>query len=661
MKRLPSCIPCIVARIARVAFVALAALGLAAGCGGQAPMPGPVPPPVARNAQYPPQLPDTTGWGVHVLALAQGNDGSLWAGSYAQGLFYLPPDTLRRWTQFAPDDDSTAIGSKFINSVAVASDSVIWYGSVGDGFGYTTNRGRTWHNWNSRRLGREWVYVAPSGIVARADTVYIATADGLRISRDGGRTWRCIQGVDTTIGGTPQREAGCSELLHVLPTKYLLSLAVGPDGAIWVGHLKGASVSHDDGRSWTQATGGGVEGQRVRALYVAYDSTVWAATETGIFIDSAGGSAFEPANITIPGMGAVPGGVRAFAQAGGEIPPIMATSYGMVARETADQYRIYYLPAGEIFRPASDIWAVTMVGPPYWPIGGAATGLNRVLAGESPTRPLELVPAAAPPEEPRHQWFRRPIDGGEGNPYIDATYRYGSTMAGNLQQHQGVEFNNPAGTPVHAVGDGVVVFAGKAEQGANTVAILHDRRLNGQYVFSTYFHNTELLVRAGQRVSEGDVISRVGNTGRAGNDHLHLEIHVAPTADSAAIVNAAERFPAYTRNPQLWIAPIPGTGIVAGRVVDSNGELVQGAQVHGLVQAYPEETPFSYAETYRDRAHGDPAYNENFAVGDIPPGDYVLGVDIEGKRVWRRVHVAAGRVTFVEFAPAPGRGLLILC
>jgi hypothetical protein len=73
--------------------------------------------------------------------------------------------------------------------------------------------------------------------------------------------------------------------------------------------------------------------------------------------------------------------------------------------------------------------------------------------------------------------------------------------------------------------------------------------------------------------------------------------------------------------------------------------------VYGLVLAYPEETPFLYAETYGDRAHADGAYNENFAVGGVQPGDYLLGVEIEGTKVWRRVRVQAGRVTFVEFSP----------
>ena len=38
---------------------------------------------------------------------------------------------------------------------------------------------------------------------------------------------------------------------------------------------------------------------------------------------------------------------------------------------------------------------------------------------------------------------------------------------------------------------------------------------------------------------------------------------------------------------------------------------------------YPEETPFSFAETYQDQAHPDPAYGEHFAVGDVPAGDLV--------------------------------------
>src|SRR5258706_6603901 len=166
-------------------------------------------------------------------------------------------------------------------------------------------------------------------------------------------------------------------------------------------------------------------------------------------------------------------------------------------------------------------------------------------------------------------------------------------MGGNFQQHQGVEFNNPDGTPVHAVGDGVVVFAGPAEQAANTVAIRHDRKFKGLFLFSTYYHNAQLLVSVGQRVKAGDVIALVGNTGRATNDHLHLEIHAVPVDSVQLIVDPNERYPKYTVNPELWIRPLPGTGILAVRGGDAQGRPAAQGGVDGLVKAEPPEGPLS--------------------------------------------------------------------
>jgi hypothetical protein len=117
------------------------------------------------------------------------------------------------------------------------------------------------------------------------------------------------------------------------------------------------------------------------------------------------------------------------------------------------------------------------------------------------------------------------------------------------------------------------------------------------------------------------------------------------------VVDPEVRYPPDTRNPQLWIEPLPGTGAIAGRVLDESGEPVPGARVYGVVKPEPRETPFSFAETYEDRAHPDPVFGENFAIGDVPAGEWVLGAEIGGRRVYRRVRVEPGRVTEVELRP----------
>jgi hypothetical protein len=633
--------------VIRRVVVVVAAAVLAAGCVGTAP---PARERTVLLTQPPPALPDTTGWGTHVLALERTRSGVAWVGTFGQGIHVLRP-RQEEWERIAPvEGDSASLSWGFVNSLAASGDTV-WYGTVGNGFGRSTDGGRTWRNWTFRELGPQWQYVAPNGVVLRGDTVYIATADGVRVSGDGGATWRCVGARGGTAGGAQQREDGCTERVAGLASKYVLALAVTPTGAIWAGHLAGISRSSDQGLTWTDVEFPGIEGQRVRAIRAQADSSVWIATERAVFVSPRRAGGFREVTIRVPGFDGLPGAPRAFAPSPGVLPPLIATSYGMLAQLSAGEYRLYYLGAGERYRPAGDIWSVMWWGPPFNPLAGSAAGLHRALAGELPMQgfipPGPITEAAAG----RHLWFERPIADADGNPYVDGSYLYGSTMGGNFQQHQGIEFNNPAGTPVRAIGPGVVVYAGAAEAGSNTVAIRHDRQLDGQHVFSTYYHNTSIAVSAGQRVEAGDVVARVGNTGRATNEHLHLEVHVAPSPDTALIVDPELRHPPHTVNPQLWLRPLPGTGVVAGVVFDGAGQQIPGARVYGLVQPYPSETPFSFVETYRDRARGSPAYGEHFAVGDVPAGEYALGVMIDGQRVWRRVRVADGQVTWVEFRP----------
>jgi hypothetical protein len=260
------------------------------------------------------------------------------------------------------------------------------------------------------------------------------------------------------------------------------------------------------------------------------------------------------------------------------------------------------------------------------------------------------------PRAPLTTWFARPV-GAADNEYIDQTYRYGSTMGGNFQQHQGIEFNNPDGTPVHAIGGGTVVWAGPAEAGALTVAIRHDSTIardeprDTLRIYSVYYHNSSLDVAVGDTVRAGQLIARVGHSGRATNDHLHLEMHAVPGDSTGLVVNPEQRYPPYSTNPELWITPLEGTGVVAGQVFDSAGAPLQQARVYGIRKLVPPETPFSFAETYGARAHAHPLYAEHFAVGDVPAGIWLLGVEIGGRRIYREVTVEPGRLTWVVFTP----------
>jgi murein DD-endopeptidase MepM/ murein hydrolase activator NlpD len=85
--------------------------------------------------------------------------------------------------------------------------------------------------------------------------------------------------------------------------------------------------------------------------------------------------------------------------------------------------------------------------------------------------------------------------------------------------HTGIDFDAPAGTAITAVADGVVSFNGERPGYGNVVEIDH-----GNGYMTRYAHNSRNVARVGQRVRAGDVIARVGATGRATGPHCHFEV-----------------------------------------------------------------------------------------------------------------------------------------
>jgi murein DD-endopeptidase MepM/ murein hydrolase activator NlpD len=84
--------------------------------------------------------------------------------------------------------------------------------------------------------------------------------------------------------------------------------------------------------------------------------------------------------------------------------------------------------------------------------------------------------------------------------------------------HHGVDIAAPAGTPIHAVAPGRVVFSGVKPGYGNLIEVEH----GGGWV-TRYGHNSKNLVNVGDQVDAGRRIGLVGRTGRASGDHLHFE------------------------------------------------------------------------------------------------------------------------------------------
>ncbi len=275
-----------------------------------------------------------------------------------------------------------------------------------------------------------------------------------------------------------------------------------------------------------------------------------------------------------------------------------------------------------------------------------------------PTPGAEPVSAWRPPLYPipwamssyDHFYFARPIAADQVNwPIPD--YRYGGVFFGPNIVHTGVDIPTPAGTPIMAAGAGTVVWAGWGlftETPTNdkdpyglAVAIRHDFGYNDQQLYTIYAHMSKVDAIVGQHVETGEVIGFVGSTGATTGPHVHFEV----------------RFPLnsffYTYNPELWIAPPQGWGILVGRVMDTKGKTLQRVEV----TLRSVETQKAYlVKTYSDQGaiNPDPYYNENLVLGDLPAGIYKVTLRYEDKNQQTWVEIFPGQVSYFTFTGEKG-------
>ena len=249
-----------------------------------------------------------------------------------------------------------------------------------------------------------------------------------------------------------------------------------------------------------------------------------------------------------------------------------------------------------------------------------------------------------------HLWFTRPFTD-EFATWGSWYYPYGTNNNGQYLWHRGSDIQNPELTPIVAVGDGTVVFADNdltrmigetTNFYGQAVMIQHSRGITfttidgSQPVYTLYGHIEKILVNEGDSVQTGQPIALVGQRGVALGPHLHLEVRLS--GDSYLD----------TQNPDLWVRPDPGYGIIAGRVVDVNGFYVP----QQLMTLYRAEAPSKFWRqtwTYPDHRYTpDPDLGETFTFPDVRAGNYIVKTSFDGKNYNIPVTVKNGEISFVS-------------
>lgn len=121
----------------------------------------------------------------------------------------------------------------------------------------------------------------------------------------------------------------------------------------------------------------------------------------------------------------------------------------------------------------------------------------------------------------RQEYFRSipnqwPVTGDITSPYGWRKSPFGGR---NKTFHDGIDIANDVGTEIIAAADGEVIFSGYQPVYGRTIIIDHG------YGFTTkYAHNSALLVEKGDKVKKGDVIAKLGSTGRSTGPHLHFTV-----------------------------------------------------------------------------------------------------------------------------------------
>lgn len=245
-----------------------------------------------------------------------------------------------------------------------------------------------------------------------------------------------------------------------------------------------------------------------------------------------------------------------------------------------------------------------------------------------------------------HFYLTRPVIIEEVNwPTSDFRYGFFDTKTNSL--HTGFDFVGEIGDPILAAGDGEVIFTGYGllkgtldmeDPYGIAVMIKHSFGFEGNTLYTVYGHLQKSLVEDGQMVKAGETIGTIGITGNTSGPHLHFEVRLQDGQDAAV------------QNPELWLAPPLGHGVLAGRIQTERGYFLASKNFSlKSLETGKVWKITTYSQNLINRHLNDDFFCENFVLYDLPEGSYEISTYYNYGFYKANIEIAPGAINFVTF------------
>ncbi len=300
----------------------------------------------------------------------------------------------------------------------------------------------------------------------------------------------------------------------------------------------------------------------------------------------------------------------------------------------------------------SDVFAESIENTPTLMVPNTPTPSEPIFSNEAPMpisdwgNPAYPVPMALTSKD--HFYFDRPLSISSTHK-LNIDYRYGYYYPEEDVVHTGIDIAGSLGDPVLAAAAGKVIFAGYGLlNGANdskdpyglAVMIRHSFSYEDYTIYTVYAHLKQVTVEKGDWVNSGEEVGKIGMTGNTSGPHVHFEVRIENSEGDKV------------QNPELWIAPLVGSGVLAGRVETTFGALMTTKNLWlKSLETGKTWTLITYAPKTKQI---DDHYQENFTLSDLPSGEYEISTYYNWKLYKQTFFISPGAVNFIYFHGSDG-------